>query len=120
MGTGAEAGGLTWTRQLPPVSISPPQALELPPSILQPGPECSGTSGPSGPSYKEAVDSFIQQQRQDRDSGTSLPGHSTQDIPAGPPATPRLPDAARTQELLHGFEAAGTATAREELLQMLR
>lgn len=120
MGTGAEAGGLTWTPQLPPVSISAPQALELPPSILQPGPERSGTSGPPGPSYKEAVDSFIQQQRQDRDSGTSLPGHSTQNTPAGPPATPRLPDAALTQELLRGFEAAGTATAREELLQMLR
>ncbi|NXB13594.1 CTU2 protein, partial [Rhagologus leucostigma] len=96
------------------------EALELPPSILQPGPERSGTSGPSGPSYKEAVDSFIQQQRQDGDSGTSLPAHSTQDTPAGPPATPRLPDAAQTQELLRGFEAAGTATAREELLQMLR
>ncbi|NXB37837.1 CTU2 protein, partial [Eulacestoma nigropectus] len=93
------------------------EALELPPSILQPGPERSGTSGPS---YKEAVDSFIQQQRQDGDSGTSLPGHSTQDTPAGPPAPPRLPDAAQTQELLRGFEAAGTATAREELLQMLR
>ncbi|NXD48503.1 CTU2 protein, partial [Corvus moneduloides] len=93
------------------------EALQLPPSILQPGLE---RSGPSGPSYKEAVDSFIQQQRQDGDSGTSLPGHSTQDTPAGSPATPRLPDAAQTQELLRGFEAAGTATAREELLQMLR
>ncbi|NWU32509.1 CTU2 protein, partial [Dyaphorophyia castanea] len=93
------------------------EALELPPSILQPGLERSGTSGPS---YKEAVDSFIQQQRQDGDSGTSLAAHSTQDTPAAPPATPRLPDAARTQELLRGFEAAGTATAREELLQMLR
>ncbi|NXH98361.1 CTU2 protein, partial [Pachycephala philippinensis] len=93
------------------------EALELPPSILQPGPE---HSGPPGPSYKEAVDSFIQQQRQDGDSGSSLPGHSTQDRPAGPSGTPRLPDAAQTQELLRGFEAAGTATAREELLQMLR
>ncbi|NXL72026.1 CTU2 protein, partial [Leptocoma aspasia] len=94
------------------------EALELPPSILQPGP--TSTAGPSGPSYKEAVDSFIQQQRQDGDSGTSLPGHSTQDRPAGPPATPRLPAAAQTQELLRSFEAAGTATAREELLEMLR
>ncbi|NXA64138.1 CTU2 protein, partial [Mohoua ochrocephala] len=93
------------------------EALELPPSILQPGPE---RSGPSSPSYKEAVDSFIQQQRQDGDSGTSLPGHGTQDTPAGPSATPCLPDAAQTQELLRSFEAAGTATAREELLQMLR
>ncbi|XP_041882965.1 cytoplasmic tRNA 2-thiolation protein 2 [Corvus kubaryi] len=93
------------------------EALQLPPSILQPGLE---RSGPSGPSYKEAVDSFIQQQRQDGDSGTSLPGHSTQDTPAGSPATPRLPDAAQTQELLRSFEAAGTVTAREELLQMLR
>ncbi|NXD04891.1 CTU2 protein, partial [Certhia familiaris] len=96
------------------------EALELPPSILQPGPERANTSSPSRPSYKEAVDSFIQQQRQDGDSGTSLPGHSTQDKPAGPPATPRLPDAAQTQELLRSFEAAGTATAREELLEMLR
>ncbi|NXO61865.1 CTU2 protein, partial [Phainopepla nitens] len=94
------------------------QALELAPSILQPGPERAGTPGPS---YKEAVDSFIQQQRQDGDSGTSLPAHSAQDTPAGPPATPpRLPDAAQTQELLRSFEAAGTATAREELLEMLR
>ncbi|NWS84127.1 CTU2A protein, partial [Toxostoma redivivum] len=96
------------------------QALELPPSILQPGLERASTSSPSGPSYKEAVDSFIQQQRQDGDSGTSLPGLSTQDTPAGPSATPRLPDAAQTQELLRSFEAAGTATAREELLEMLR
>uniref|UniRef100_A0A8C5T0N8 Cytoplasmic tRNA 2-thiolation protein 2 n=1 Tax=Malurus cyaneus samueli TaxID=2593467 RepID=A0A8C5T0N8_9PASS len=36
------------------------------------------------------------------------------------PGTPRLPDPAQTQELLRAFEAAGTATAREELLQMLR
>ncbi|NXU06296.1 CTU2 protein, partial [Buphagus erythrorhynchus] len=96
------------------------EALELPPSILQPGPERASTSSPSGPSYKEAVDSFIQQQRQDGDSGTSLPGHSTQDTPAGPSAAPRLPDTAQTQELLRSFEAAGTATAREELLEMLR
>nr|XP_054496462.1 cytoplasmic tRNA 2-thiolation protein 2 isoform X1 [Agelaius phoeniceus] len=94
------------------------EALELPPSILQPGPERASTSSPSGPSYKEAVDSFIQQQRQDGDSGTSLPGHSTPDTPAG--ATPCLPDAAQTQELLRSFEAAATATAREELLEMLR
>lgn len=91
------------------------QALELPPSILQPGPE---HSGPPGSSYKQAVDTFIQQQRQDGDSGTSVPGHSSQDTP--PPATPRLPDPAQTQELLRSFEAAGTATAREELLEMLR
>ncbi|NWV08533.1 CTU2 protein, partial [Ptilonorhynchus violaceus] len=96
------------------------EALELPPSILQPGPERSGTSGPSAASYKEAVDSFIQQQRQDRDSGTSVPGRSSQDTPAGPPGSPRLPDAAQTRELLRIFEAAGTATAREELLQTLR
>ncbi|NXS03945.1 CTU2 protein, partial [Oxylabes madagascariensis] len=96
------------------------EALELPPSILQPGPERAGTPGPSGPSYKEAVDSFIQQQRQDGDSASSVPGDSTPDRPAAPPASPRLPDAAQTQELLRGFEAAGTATAREELLEMLR
>lgn len=66
------------------------------------------------------MDSFIQQQRQDGDTGTSLPGHSSQDTAAGPPATPCLPDAAQTQELLRSFEAAGTATAREELLEMLR
>ncbi|XP_071423252.1 cytoplasmic tRNA 2-thiolation protein 2 isoform X2 [Pithys albifrons albifrons] len=99
------------------------EALELPPSILQPGPEQSGKSGPSGPSYKAAVDSFIQQKRQegvDRDSATSLPGHPTQDMPVGPPGTHRLPDAAQTQELLRIFEAVETSTAREELLQMLR
>ncbi|XP_030083332.2 cytoplasmic tRNA 2-thiolation protein 2 isoform X2 [Serinus canaria] len=93
------------------------EALELPPSILQPGLE---HAGPSGPSYKEAVDSFIQQQRQDGDSGTSVPGHSTPDTAAGAPASPRLPGAAQTQELLRTFEAATTATAREELLEMLR
>ncbi|NXP68812.1 CTU2 protein, partial [Chloropsis cyanopogon] len=96
------------------------EALELPRSILQPGPERASTSCPSGPSYKEAVDSFIQQQRQDGDSGTSLPGHSTPETPAGPSATPRLPATVQTQELLRCFEAAGTATAREELLEMLR
>ncbi|NXR43063.1 CTU2 protein, partial [Zosterops hypoxanthus] len=96
------------------------EALELPPSILQPGPERSGTPGTSGPSYKKAVDSFIQQQRQDGDSGTSLPGHSTQDTPAAPPAPRGLPDPAQTQELLRIFEAVGTATAREELLEMLQ
>ncbi|NXD88254.1 CTU2 protein, partial [Halcyon senegalensis] len=94
------------------------QALELPPSILRPGPV--GSSKPS-PSYKEAVEGFIQQQRQDgdgdRDGGTSLPGASTQDVP---PATPRLPSAARTQELLRLFEDVETSTAREELLLMLR
>nr|XP_030138015.3 cytoplasmic tRNA 2-thiolation protein 2 isoform X1 [Taeniopygia guttata] len=96
------------------------EALELPPSILQPGPERASTSNPSGPSYKKAVDSFIQQQRQDGDSGTSQPGHSTPARPAGPPAAPHLPDAAQTQELLRAFEATTTATAREELLEMLR
>ncbi|XP_009078955.1 PREDICTED: cytoplasmic tRNA 2-thiolation protein 2, partial [Acanthisitta chloris] len=96
------------------------EALELPPSILQPGPERSGASSTSGSSYKEAVDSFIQQQRQEggRDSATS--SHSTQDIPAGPSATSHLPDPAQTQELLRVFEAVETTTAREELLQMLR
>ncbi|XP_014133519.2 cytoplasmic tRNA 2-thiolation protein 2 isoform X1 [Falco cherrug] len=89
------------------------QALELPPSILQPGPE--GSSKPST-SYKEAVEGFIQQQRQEGD-GDSL---STQDMPGGSPPLPRLPAAARTQELLQLFEAVETSTAREELLQMLR
>ncbi|KAM9269169.1 cytoplasmic tRNA 2-thiolation protein 2 [Cariama cristata] len=95
------------------------QALELPASILRPGPVRSGEPGPS---YKEAVEGFIQQQRQegDGDRGTSLPGLGTQDTPAGSPATPRLPAAARTQELLRLFEAVETPTAREELLQMLR
>ncbi|NXO53338.1 CTU2 protein, partial [Aramus guarauna] len=57
---------------------------------------------------------------QDGDGDTSLPGLSTQDTPAGPPAAPRLPPTARTQELLRLFEAVETPTAREELLQMLR
>ncbi|XP_010578012.1 PREDICTED: cytoplasmic tRNA 2-thiolation protein 2 [Haliaeetus leucocephalus] len=92
------------------------QALELPASILRPGP---GGSGEPGPSYKEAVEGFIQQQRQegDGDGGTSLPSLSTQ---VGDLAAPRLPAAARTQELLRLFEAVETPTAREELLQMLR
>ncbi|XP_054054826.1 cytoplasmic tRNA 2-thiolation protein 2 isoform X2 [Rissa tridactyla] len=94
------------------------QALELPASILQPGPEKSGKPSPS---YKEAVEGFIQQQRQegDGDGGTSLPDLGTQDAVGSPP-TPRLPIAARTQELLRLFEAVETSTAREELLQMLR
>lgn len=98
------------------MSTSASQALELPASILRPGP---GRSGKPGPSYKEAVEGFIQQQRQegDRDGGTSPPGPSTQ---VGDPAAPRLPAPARTQELLRLFEAVETATAREELLQMLR
>ncbi|KAM9625899.1 cytoplasmic tRNA 2-thiolation protein 2 [Morphnus guianensis] len=92
------------------------QALELPASILRPGP---GGSGEPGPSYKEAVEGFIQQQRQegDGDGGTSLPSLGTR---VGDPAAPRLPAAARTQELLRLFEAVETPTAREELLQMLR
>ncbi|KAM6250564.1 cytoplasmic tRNA 2-thiolation protein 2 isoform 2-T2 [Spheniscus humboldti] len=95
------------------------QALELPASILRPG---LGGSGEPGPSYKEAVEGFIQQQRQegDGDGGTSLPGLGTRDTPAGPPAAPHLPAAAQTQELLRLFEAVETPTAREELLQMLR
>ncbi|XP_074737341.1 cytoplasmic tRNA 2-thiolation protein 2 isoform X1 [Strix uralensis] len=90
------------------------QALELPASILRPGP---GGSGEPNSSYKEAVEGFIQQQRHegDRDGGTSLPG--SQELP---PDAPRLPAAARTQELLRLFEAVETPTAREELLQMLR
>lgn len=100
------------------VPTAAPQALELPPSILQPGPERSGKPGAS---YKEAVEGFIQQQRQENGAGgTSLPGLSPQDTPAGSPASPHLPDAARTQELLRLFEAVETSTAREELLQMLR
>ncbi|KAM6300374.1 cytoplasmic tRNA 2-thiolation protein 2 [Aegotheles albertisi] len=92
------------------------QALELPPSILRPGPEVPREPVPS---YKEAVDGFIQQQRQgDRDGGTSVPNLSTQDTPAEPPA--RLPSATSTQELLRLFQAVETPTAREELLQMLR
>ncbi|NXY91530.1 CTU2 protein, partial [Alcedo cyanopectus] len=94
------------------------QALELPASILRPGPAVP--SKPS-PSYKEAVEDFIQQQRQerggDKDGGTSQPGTSTQDVPA---ATPCLPTAASTQELLQLFDVVETSTAREELLLMLR
>lgn len=98
------------------VPISAPQALELPASILRPGP---GGSSEPGPSYKEAVEGFIQQQRQegDGDGGTLLPSLGTQ---VGDPPAPRLPAAARTQELLRLFEAVETPTAREELLQMLR
>ncbi|XP_057258183.1 cytoplasmic tRNA 2-thiolation protein 2 [Pezoporus wallicus] len=97
------------------------QALELPASILRPGPVT-----PSEPSvsYKEAVEGFIQQQRQkgygDKDSGTSPPGLGSGESPEGPPAAPRLPAAALTQELLKVFEAVQTLTAKEELLQMLR
>lgn len=107
------------TPSLPLVLISAPQALELPASILRPGPE---ESGKPSPSYREAVEGFVQQQRQegDGDGGTSLPGLSTQDAPVASPATPRLPTAASTQELLRLFGAVETPTAREELLQMLR
>jgi len=56
------------------------------------------------------VGGFIQQRRQEGDGGTSPPG----DAPPGPPA------AALTRELVRLFEAVETATAREELLQMLR
>ncbi|XP_014797949.1 PREDICTED: cytoplasmic tRNA 2-thiolation protein 2 [Calidris pugnax] len=95
------------------------EALELPASILQPGPEKSNKPNSS---YKEAVEGFIQQQRQEGngDGGTLSPGLSTQDAPAGSPATPRLPTAACTQELQQLFKAVETTTAREELLQMLR
>ncbi|KAM6118050.1 LOW QUALITY PROTEIN: cytoplasmic tRNA 2-thiolation protein 2 [Pterocles gutturalis] len=90
------------------------EALELPPSICSRG--WGGTVSP--PSYKEAVE-VIQQQRQDRDSGTTC-GHWHQDTLADPRLPPRLPTAACTQELLRLFEAVETTTAREELLQMLR
>uniref|UniRef100_A0A8C6N6A1 Cytoplasmic tRNA 2-thiolation protein 2 n=1 Tax=Melopsittacus undulatus TaxID=13146 RepID=A0A8C6N6A1_MELUD len=94
---------------------------QLPASILRPGP-----TTPSEPnvSYKEAVEGFIQQQRQkgygDQDSGTSLPGPGNGESPEGPPSAPRLPAAALTQELLKLFGAVQTLTAKEELLQMLR
>lgn len=96
-----------------------PQALELPGSILQRGP--GGDSEPS-PSYKAAVEGFIQQQRQEEaggDGGTSPTGFSTQDGPTGD-SHACLPAAARTEELLRLFDAAETLTAKEELLQMLR
>ncbi|NXG37255.1 CTU2 protein, partial [Dromaius novaehollandiae] len=105
------------------------QAFDLPGSILRRGPR--GGEEPC-PGYKEAVEDFIQQQRQevavaDGDGAASLPrrlaGLRTQDVPAGgEPAAPgaQLPAAARTQELLRLFEAAETLTAKEELLQMLR
>ncbi|XP_067158464.1 cytoplasmic tRNA 2-thiolation protein 2 [Apteryx mantelli] len=103
------------------------QAFDLPGSILRRGPR--GGDKPC-PSYKEAVEDFIQQQRQeaaDGDGAASLPRRlaqlRTQDVPAGEePAAPgaRLPAAARTEELLQLFEAAETLTAKEELLQMLR
>ncbi|NWR86446.1 CTU2 protein, partial [Furnarius figulus] len=98
------------------------EALELPPSILQPGPEQSSRSSWGGPSYKEAVDSFMGGKRQegDRDSATGGAGHSTQDMPVGRGGTPCLPDAAQTQGGLRIFEAVETSTAREELLLMLR
>lgn len=95
------------------------QALELPGSILRRGP--GGDSEPS-PSYKAAVEGFIQQQRQEEangDGGTSPAGLGTQDGPAGG-SHAHLPAAARTEELLRLFDAAETLTAKEELLQMLR
>lgn len=96
------------------------QALELPGSVLRRG---AGAAGEPCPSYKEAVEGFIQQQRQeaaDGDGDTSSVGSSTQHDPGGHPAAPRLPPAALTAELLRLFEAAETLTAKEELLQMLR
>uniref|UniRef100_A0A493T9A5 Cytoplasmic tRNA 2-thiolation protein 2 n=1 Tax=Anas platyrhynchos platyrhynchos TaxID=8840 RepID=A0A493T9A5_ANAPP len=95
-------------------------ALELPGSVLRRG---AGAAGEPCPSYKEAVEGFIQQQRQeaaDGDGDTSSVGSSTQHGPGGHPAAPRLPPAALTAELLRLFEAAETLTAKEELLQMLR
>ncbi|NXJ04614.1 CTU2 protein, partial [Odontophorus gujanensis] len=95
------------------------QALELPGSILRRGP--GGDSKPS-PSYKAAVEGFIQQQRQEEatgDGGTSPTELSTQDGPTGD-SHACLPAAARTEELLRLFDAAETLTAKEELLQMLR
>lgn len=99
-----------------------PQALELPGSVLRRGP---GAAGEPCPSYKVAVEGFIQQRRQeaaDGDGDTSPAGLSTQHGPGGDPAAPRarLPAAALTAELLRLFEAVETLTAKEELLQMLR
>ncbi|XP_068811640.1 cytoplasmic tRNA 2-thiolation protein 2 [Struthio camelus] len=103
------------------------QAFDLPDSILRRGPR--GGDKPC-PTYKEAVEDFIQQQRQEAaegDGAASLPQRlaqlGIQDLPIGrEPAAPgaRLPAAAQTEELLRLFEAAGTLTAKEELLQMLR
>ncbi|XP_066860319.1 cytoplasmic tRNA 2-thiolation protein 2 isoform X2 [Anser cygnoides] len=98
------------------------QALELPGSVLRRGP---GAAGEPCPSYKVAVEGFIQQRRQeaaDGDGDTSPAGLSTQHGPGGDLAAPRarLPAAALTAELLRLFEAVETLTAKEELLQMLR
>ncbi|OXB78410.1 UNVERIFIED_CONTAM: hypothetical protein H355_009181 [Colinus virginianus] len=92
------------------------QALELPGSVLRRGP--GGDSEPS-PSYKAAVEGFIQQQRQEEASGEGGTSPSTQDGPTGD-SHARLPAAARTEELQRLFDAAETLTAKEELLQMLR
>ncbi|XP_035193098.1 cytoplasmic tRNA 2-thiolation protein 2 [Oxyura jamaicensis] len=98
------------------------QALELPGSVLRRGP---GAAGEPCPSYKAAVEGFIQQQRQEAaegDGDTSSTGLSAQHGPGGDPAAPhaRLPAATLTAELLRLFEAVETLTAKEELLQMLR
>ncbi|KAM8799225.1 cytoplasmic tRNA 2-thiolation protein 2 [Eudromia elegans] len=102
------------------------QAFELPSSILRRA--ARGSNAP-GPGYKEAVEGFIQQQRQEAAGahGAASPAQGspaqphTEDAAEGPVAAgSQLPDAALTQELLRFFEAAQTLTAKEEMLQMLR
>uniref|UniRef100_A0A8C8RKL6 Cytoplasmic tRNA 2-thiolation protein 2 n=1 Tax=Pelusios castaneus TaxID=367368 RepID=A0A8C8RKL6_9SAUR len=105
------------------------EVFDLPSSILHCIPP-----DPAGPrsSYKEAVEGFIRQQREEETGGASVPerevqeklaGLCTRDMPGaeGLAASGARPLAtARTDEMIRLFESVKTLTAKEELLQTLR
>lgn len=97
------------------------QVFDLPSSILQRVPH-----NPAGPknSYKEAVEGFIRQQRQEEGGGLSLPERQIQEKLAEfcMQDVPRMEGLAtvQTEQLIQLFGSVKTLTAKEELLQTLR
>ncbi|XP_075045126.1 cytoplasmic tRNA 2-thiolation protein 2 [Mixophyes fleayi] len=104
------------------------QVLSLPSSVLQthPLPE----SPELAENYKQAVSSFLGQQRAQPEDGLSDPNVALAQLrvadSAGPECSDALPDACgrppaeRTAALMAIFTSARTQTARQELLQSLR
>ncbi|XP_037733966.1 cytoplasmic tRNA 2-thiolation protein 2 isoform X1 [Chelonia mydas] len=97
------------------------EVFDLPSSILQRVPH-----NPAGPknSYKEAVEGFIRQQRQEEGGGLSLPERQIQEKLAEfcMQDVPRMEGLAtvQTEQLIQLFGSVKTLTAKEELLQTLR
>ncbi|XP_074865268.1 cytoplasmic tRNA 2-thiolation protein 2 isoform X2 [Carettochelys insculpta] len=93
------------------------EVFDLPSSILQ-----RMTPGPTGPrhSYKEAVEGFIRQRRQEEGGvRETLAVLSMRDV-HGAEGLAQPPAPAHTEELLRLFGSLKTLTAKEDLLQTLR